>query len=92
MAEDVHVEAGKVVAPPGQIWVCGICGKRAHSKWGFDVEGNSTAVDYGYDTSCMSHAVLCYEERKNGVYSLVLPNPLRLVPAVEPQHPVKEDD
>jgi hypothetical protein len=40
---------GTDLAPAGTIWVCGACGKTASSRHGFR------------DTSCMTHAVLCYE-------------------------------
>lgn len=54
---------GKAIAPEGQVWVCALCGRRAKSRWGFDAENNSTTLDHGYDSSCMLHAVLCFEER-----------------------------
>lgn len=54
---------GIALAPEGQVWVCAICGRRAKSRWGFDAKNNSTVLDYGYDSSCMSHSVLCFEER-----------------------------
>jgi hypothetical protein len=57
---------GKDIAPEGQVWVCSLCGRRARSRWGFDAEGNSTTLDHGYDSSCMSHAVLCYVEKSPG--------------------------
>lgn len=54
---------GKAIAPEGQVWVCALCGRRAKSRWGFDEQNNSTALDYGYDSSCLSRALLCFEER-----------------------------
>lgn len=55
---------GTALALEGQVWVCAACGKRAKSRWGHDAAGNSTVIDDGYDSSCMSHAVLCFEERE----------------------------
>jgi ferredoxin len=51
---------GTAVAPADRVWVCGVCGRRARSRWGYDEAGKSTVIDDGYDTSCMSHAVLCH--------------------------------
>jgi hypothetical protein len=45
-----------VLAPEGQVYVCGACGKRSR-----DVEGTQK-VDRSWDESCMLHAVLCIEE------------------------------
>ena len=47
-----------IVTEP-RVWVCGACGKRARSRYGFDEGGKSTALDRGWDASCMSNAVLC---------------------------------
>lgn len=46
------------VAPEGQVFVCGACGKRSRDRYGF------RSVDRGYDESCMLNAVLCHEERQ----------------------------
>lgn len=43
------------VVPPGQIWVCGACGKRSHDRYGYQ------KIDQGWDESCMLNAVLCHE-------------------------------
>lgn len=45
---------GDYVAPEGQIWVCGACGKTSRSKYG-------NQAQYGWDESCVMNAVLCYE-------------------------------
>lgn len=37
-------------APPGQIWVCGACGKTSKNKYRLG------------DTSCVIWAVLCFEK------------------------------
>lgn len=42
------------LAEPGTVWVCGACGKRARHR----VEGG---IDAGWDTSCFTWAVLCWE-------------------------------
>jgi hypothetical protein len=60
------IEKGSELAPEGQIYVCAACGKRARSRFGFDAMGRSTWIDHGWDTSCMTHAVLCYAEKKGG--------------------------
>jgi hypothetical protein len=52
---------GVTLAPKGYIWVCQACGKRARSRYGFDENNKSTAIDYGWDESCMMHAQLCEE-------------------------------
>jgi hypothetical protein len=44
------------VAPEGQVYVCGACGKRSRDKYG------DQKISYGWDVSCMLHAVLCYDE------------------------------
>lgn len=38
------------LAPAGQIWVCGACGKTATDRYAFK------------DVSCMLNSVLCYED------------------------------
>ncbi len=43
------------VAPLDQIYVCDACGKTSRDKYGFGQEHS-----YGWDASCMMHAVLCY--------------------------------
>lgn len=64
---------GTELAPPGQVWVCAACGKRALSKYGFDDKGNSTSAQRR-DESCMLHAVLCYEiPNADGSYQAVTP-------------------
>lgn len=42
-------------APPGQVWVCGACGKRSR-----DMYGNKS-LSRGWDVSCVMNAVLCKE-------------------------------
>ena len=41
------------IAPKGATWVCAACGKVARDQYG--MEG---AYSYGWDESCMLHAVL----------------------------------
>lgn len=43
------------IAPDGQVYVCGACGKRSKDRYG------DKAIDRGWDESCMMHAVLVYE-------------------------------
>lgn len=70
--EATHVNGGTQIAPEGQVWVCGACGKRARSRYGFDAQHQSTAIDRGWDESCMLNAVLCFAERTpSGQYSPV---------------------
>jgi hypothetical protein len=45
----------KHVAEPGQVYVCGMCGKRSKDQYG------DLRIDRGWDESCMLHAVLCDE-------------------------------
>ncbi len=42
-------------APEGQVYVCGVCGKRSPDRHG------AFAIDAGWDESCVLHAVLCTE-------------------------------
>lgn len=51
------MSTGNRVAPPGQIYVCGACGKRSKDKYGEQM------IDRGWDVSCMMWAVLCYNPR-----------------------------
>lgn len=44
------------IAPDGQIWVCGACGKRSKDLYG------EQAVNHGWDESCMLNACLCYAD------------------------------
>lgn len=53
---------GTDLTPEGQIWICGACGKKARSRYGFDSFNRSTALSAGWDESCTLNAVLCYEE------------------------------
>lgn len=46
---------GNEVAPEGQVWVCGACGKRSKDRYGFQ------KIDRGWDESCFLNSVLCLE-------------------------------
>jgi len=46
---------GNYEAPPGQIWVCGACGKTSRDKYG------EKRISRGWDESCMMNAVLCHD-------------------------------
>ncbi len=56
---------GNYVAASDQIWVCQACGKTARSRYGFwddgTKRGGASNADNGWDASCMSNAVLCYQ-------------------------------
>lgn len=52
-------------APEGQIYVCGACGKTSEDKYG---DGKHS---YGWDVSCMMHAVLCHAEKVDGIWQAV---------------------
>jgi Holliday junction resolvase RusA-like endonuclease len=64
---------GTDLAPIGQVFVCGACGKTSRTRYGYyvDEDGHSwpTAPDGqlvaspGWDESCLLHAVLCFEEK-----------------------------
>lgn len=43
------------VAPDGQVYVCGACGKRSKDRYG------DKAINRGWDESCMMNSVLVYE-------------------------------
>lgn len=47
------------VAPAGQIWVCGACGRTGKNRMNIN------------DESCLLNAVLCYEEQVDGVWKTV---------------------
>lgn len=53
---------GVTPAPEGQVWICGACGKRSRTRYGFDADEKPTTLDWGWDESCMLHAVLCFED------------------------------
>ena len=46
-------------APEGQVWVCAVDGRTSPTRTGFS------------DSSCFSHAVLCFKEKKDGVWQAV---------------------
>lgn len=48
-------EYGTTPAPPGQVWVCGACGKTSSTKYGI-----SGPRSRGWDEACVLNAVLCY--------------------------------
>jgi len=50
-----NAQANNVQAPPGDIWVCGACGKLS-----YDLYGNKS-LSYDWDESCMLNAMLCHE-------------------------------
>ena len=60
---------GDKVAPDGQLYVCGACGKTSK-----DLFGNQK-ISYGWDESCTLNAVLCYETKVNGVHFAVETTP-----------------
>jgi hypothetical protein len=47
---------GNRIAGPGEIFVCGACGKRSRDTYG------DQKIDQGWDESCMLHAVRCRED------------------------------
>lgn len=49
--DEPAADDGDTPAPEGQIWVCGACGRTSKTRYGFS------------DSSCMSNAVLCYENK-----------------------------
>jgi len=53
---------GMTPAPKGTIWICGACGKRSRTRFGFDKEGRRASVSAGWDESCMLNAVLCHDD------------------------------
>lgn len=62
------------VAPKGKIYVCAACNRRSRDRYGYQ------KLDDGWDESCMSNSVLCYEKPgPDGAYKAV-PEHLKLVP------------
>ena len=65
------MSAGTDLAPPGQVWVCGVCGKKSRTQYGFVDDGTlrggdslpdgSRVADPGWDESCMLNAALRQE-------------------------------
>jgi len=53
------------IAPEGQVFVCGACGKTSNDRYG--------DPSSGWDESCMLNAVLCYADRRDekGLYVAV---------------------
>jgi hypothetical protein len=45
------------VAPQGQVYVCGACGKRSRDEYG------DQPINRGWDVSCVLNALLCYEDK-----------------------------
>jgi hypothetical protein len=64
---------GTTLALDGQVWICGACGKRSRTRYGFDESKQRTAIDRGWDESCMLHAVLCHDDMRcvGGVFQWV---------------------
>lgn len=56
-----QVTDGVTVAPEGQIYVCGACGKTSMTRYGFDSDEKRVA-DRGWDTSCATWATLCFKD------------------------------
>lgn len=60
---------GTDLVPEGQIWICGACGKKSRTLYGFVNDGTAHGSDFapdgervaerGWDESCMLNAVLC---------------------------------
>lgn len=50
------MSSGNEVAPEGQVWVCGACGKRSKDKYG------QQAITFGWDVSCMLNSFLAQED------------------------------
>lgn len=45
------------IAPDGQVFVCGACGKRSRDRYG------NLKINFGWDESCMLNCILCYEDK-----------------------------
>ncbi len=56
-------EKGTEPAPEGKVWVCLVCGKLSHTKHGFYENGKSAAITSGWETSCMTRAILIDENK-----------------------------
>ena len=62
--------SGTDLAPPGKLWVCGACGKKSRTRYGFIDNGTPNGGDFlpdgtrvadkGWDESCMMNAMLCF--------------------------------
>lgn len=52
--------SGTEIAPDGQVWVCGACGKTSRTRYGFD-DDDKNVCDPGWDESCMLNSTLCHE-------------------------------
>jgi hypothetical protein len=46
---------GNMIAPEGQVFVCGACGKRSRDLFG------EQRINRGWDESCMLNALVCLE-------------------------------
>ena len=58
-------DIGNKVAPEGQVYVCGACGKQSRDLYGFQ------KISSGWDESCMLNAVLCYEQKEGETWQAV---------------------
>lgn len=72
------------LAPKGQIWVCGACGKTSRTRSGDTMRSDGQVVpdggkvSQGWDASCFLNAVLCQEEKdERGYWVAVNPQPNR---------------
>ena len=61
--EEWDSKEGTAVVPTSLLWVCGACGKRSRTRYGFDKD-NRRVCDWGWDESCMLNAVLCDQDPK----------------------------
>lgn len=55
------------IAPDGQVWVCGACGKTSKDRYG--------SAQSSWDESCMLNSVLCYDRQP---WEAVNPAPFEL--------------
>jgi hypothetical protein len=54
------------LAPDGQVYVCGACGKTSRNQAGFErrdnPRGGPSVAAHGWDESCMLNAILCFKK------------------------------
>ncbi len=75
---------GTTLAPEGQVYICGACGKTSPTRYGFD-DNNTNVGDPGWDASCMMNATLCTTDsiRRNEAGRVTHADPVAMVTGSE---------
>lgn len=66
-ADGPYIPPPELDAPVGTIWVCAACGKQSPNRNG------GPGASYGWDSSCMSNAVLCWFPLRRNEQNEIIP-------------------